>query len=299
MEEHKMSNNPSNPEGGWQGLNDDKYNADERNRQIAERDERLGFGQICNDGSTTPGGLRVELAKLVATSKEAQQIVLDSGGELPTVPKEFRLSQGEIGTVVADEQGQWTASVTSNGQTFAFRSESRDAALMACERALEKARGPQFKELTEGQRLNIIRLCQNHDVLTALGSYLFFVLGDVVTDKHPDEIASTPEFLPVMNQAVYFCWRHANNAYHATPEAEASLAKFAGDRPLTLGLCNAWFLAYEESTEQRRAAQADAPETEPFVTQDDLERLSDTDLAKLRTAALQMRARRVREVLGR
>lgn len=257
------------------------------------------FNRLCDDCHPVPGGFRSELEKLAnSDNKEVIAALAEHNISSPRVPQRFYLSNGQEAVVWADDSGFHSAAIF-NGEQINFSAATRDEVLMLPERYLQQKSGPHFNELTDDQRLNIVRLAQNGDWQTALGSYLYFVLGDEVTTQHPEQIASNPKWLPAMNSGVYFVWRHMNNSYFASAETEAALSQFAGDRPLTIALCNAWWLAYQDDIGQRRADQADAPETDPLVTQDDLERLSDRDLAKLRTAALQMRARRVREVLGR
>jgi len=190
--------------------------------------------------------------------------------------------------------------VTIAGEELDCVGDDRDSVMMSAEQHPARNRGPHFKELREGKKLNIARLAQNGDWQSALGTYLYFVLGDEVTDQHPEEIASNPKWLPVLNAAVYYVWRHATNGYVPSPEAEESLAKFAGDRPLTMSLCSAWWLTYLDDIGQRRAAQADAPENErqpaptPEEIQQGLESLSDEQLNKLHLLTLQRRGHAIR-----
>jgi hypothetical protein len=274
------------------------YNADEHNQKLAEQDEKWGLGRLSDDGSQIIGGFRNELERLAnSDNKEVIAALADAGVTSPRVPRRFYLSNSQEAVVWADDAG-WHSAAIFNGEQINFSAATRDEVLMLPERHLQQNSGPHFKEISEAQKLNVVRLAQNRDVLTALGSYLYFRIGDEATDMHPEEIASNPKFLPVMNEAVYFVFRHANNAYFPTPEAEASLAKFAGDRPLTLALCNAWWLAYQDDIGQRRAAQAPAPEKELVPSQEEvtaeMETLGDSALEKLRSQTMRKRAQEIR-----
>src|SRR5260370_12996945 len=156
MSSSDNKNKKSTGWGGYQGINDDKFDPDEHNRQIAARDESWGMGRLSDDVLQSSGGLRSELLKLVATSADAQQVLAAEGIELPTVAKQFRLSQNEIGTIVADARGLRTASIVVDGQTLTFQSEDRDFAMMSAERYLEKNRGP--RDLTSSEALKVARM---------------------------------------------------------------------------------------------------------------------------------------------
>jgi hypothetical protein len=273
------------------------FDFNERSKEIERTDV---FNRLTDDAIPVLGGLRTKLEELANTDNaEVIAALAEHGVMSPRVPQPFHLSNGQKATVWADDSG-WHSAAIFDGQQVNFTADSRDGAMMLSEKYLQQNHAPHFNELTEGQRLNIARLAQNGDWQSALGTYLYFVLGDEVTDMHPEEIASNPKFVPVMNQAVYFVFRHVTNGYVPTPEAEVSLAKFAGDRPLTMSLCSAWWLTYLDDIGQRRAAQADAPENErqpaptPEEIQQGLESLSDEQLNKLHLQTLQHRGHAIR-----
>jgi hypothetical protein len=284
---NKISNDPFAP-----------WDQDAHSRDMCDEKTDV-FNRVVDEVAQHPGGLRRQLEALANSDHpEVAQVLADAGIENPRIRRKFYLSDGAEGAIFADDAG-WHAQIVIGGQTLTFTAGDKDDAMAAAERHAISLRGPHFKTLDEGQLLNIARLAQNGSWQEAIGTFLYFRLGDVVTDQHPEQIASNPKWLPVMNEAVYYVWRHTNNAYVGTPEAEAALARFAGDRPLTMQLCNAWWLAYQELGE-RRAAQAPAPENErqPAPTaeeiQQGLESLSDEAIEKLRTQALKHRGHAIR-----
>ncbi len=283
---NKISNDPFAP-----------WDQDAHSREMQEGDV---FNRLVDEVAQHPGGLRSQLLALANTDHpEVAQVLADAGIENPRIRRKFYLSDGAEGAIFADDAG-FHAQIVMGGQTLTFTAGDKDDAMAAAERHANSLRAPHFKEISDEQRLNIVRLAQNGSWQEAIGAFLYFRLGDVVTDMHPEQIASTPEFLPVMNESVYFVWRHANNSYVPSPQAEESLARFVGDRPLTMQLCNAWWLAYQDHLGQRRAAQADAPENErqPAATQEqiqeELESLPAEQVERLRLQTLKHRAQLIR-----
>ena len=87
-----------------------------------------------------------------------------------------------------------------------------------------------------------------------------------------------------------------------SPEFDDLLDRAASVKPLTINVIDALFDKYEDQRAEaarssRRAAQTVVrePDAEQPVTEVDLEKLSDAEIAKLRTGALLERGRRIRE----
>ncbi len=298
-----MSTNKNN--GGWGIPNADKFNFDIHSRQLEKNDEQQGLSRLVDDGSV--GNLRRNLLQLAATSDEAQDVLRENGIELPTVAKQFRLSHGETGTIVANAQGLWTATIVADGETRSFLSENRDSAMMLAERHLEKNRGP--RELTQGELLRVMRLGQSGESANAIELYVALALNDSPQNhKDAQAILDDPSLTSLLNSAARFVWSCSRSDYIPDEEFEKLLDQVSASRALTIHSVDSIYDRYLEEKAQairhpRRAVQPDAPESEPVVTQGDLERLSDSEIDKLRQAALLERGRRVKqfdqEVFGR
>jgi hypothetical protein len=292
---NRIKNNPWASDPGFE-----PYDQDTHARDLEQTDV---FNVMTNDAP--PGGLRQKLAELVATNADAQQAVLESGGSLPTVAKNFHVSSGETGVIVCDSKGVWRATITLNGEPLSFTSESRDEAMMACERYLEKNRGP--RDLTPEEELLVKRVALAGESANAAQLYCELRLSNM-KHRSEQEILTDPSLVGVLNDGARFVWSCTRPDYIPSAEFDELLDRVSATRVLNINIVD---ILYDRFTDHqaaaarapRRAVQAAAPESEPVVTQDDLERLSTTEIAKLRQAALLERGRRVRkfdqEVLGR
>jgi hypothetical protein len=293
-----MNNKLNNP---WGEPNADKFNFDEHARN---QDANDPFGNRLVDN--VPGSLERNLLQLAATSDEAQDVLRENGIELPTVAKQFRMSHGEIGTIVADAKGLWRATIVVDGQTLTFQSEQRDSAMMGAERYLETNRGP--RELTETEKLRVARIAQSGDSAEAASLYVALRL-DRMAPRSAEAVLTDPTLTWLLNEAAVTIWRYTRPDYVFDQAFEEIVARAAEMKPLSVNNVDFLFDRFQES--QRggaipRSIQAASPENEVVPSQaevqNELENLNDVELSQIRMKTLRHRAELVRrfdEQIGR
>jgi hypothetical protein len=280
------------------------YNADEHNQKLAEQDEKWGMGRLSDDTIQNPGGLRSELLKLAATSRDAQEVLAAEGIELPTVPKKFRLSQSEIGTIVADTKGLWTASIVVDGQTLTFQSEDRDFAMMSAERYLEKNRGP--RDLTSSEALKVARLAQSGESAQAIELYVALRLNGK-DHRSAEDILTDPALTGLLNDAARYVWSYTRPDWSPSPAFDELLDRISATRVMTVNSIDILFDRFQEQqagaarAPRQAAPQAAAtpenarqPAQSAEEIQNELEHLDDAALEKLRMQTLKHRGNAIR-----
>jgi hypothetical protein len=288
-----MNNKLSNP---WGEPNADKFNFDEHARN---QDANDPFGSRLVDN--VPGSLERQLLQLAATNDEVQDVLRENNIDLPTVPKSFRLSHGEIGTIVADANGLWKATIMVDGQTLTFQSEGRDSAMMAAERCLEKNRGP--RPLTESELIRVARLTQSGGTVEAIELYVALSL-DGKDRRSEREILEDPKYKGLLNAAAITIWKFSRQDYVPDEEFEELLQRAASIKPLTVHVVDSLYDKFQDHKSEaarftRRTPHATLPENEPVPSQEqvttELESLGDSALETLRTKTLRHRGHLVRQ----
>jgi hypothetical protein len=195
--------------------------------------------------------------------------------------------------------GKWRATgTTPDGTLHRFTAESRDGLFPKIMRATKPQNS--FNELTEEQKLQVVRLAQSGDRLTAIGTYLRFAIGDARAAQYdgPIEMLSDPALTPAMDAACDFCWFHSNP--HATddPAWHEYKKRILAGRPATFALLDAIWLRYQDHMEN--SAEPDQQTEEPAEAEPNpreivagLNDLDDSEVEQLMASTKRQYAREV------
>jgi hypothetical protein len=120
----------------------------------------------------------------------------------------------------------------ANGKKYV--GDSRDDAMIRCSQALKQ----EARTLTESERLEIARLAASganpgngHAILQAISRYVEKMTGAKLQEAYVD-----PAHLPVVDEAVKFCWEQASPGFSAGPDWDGFLTSYAQGRPYTLAI---------------------------------------------------------------
>jgi hypothetical protein len=275
-------------------INEDKWDQDGHARDQEKTDQ---FNRLCDDVIQTKGGLRAKLEQLAnSDSAEVNAILEEHGITNPRVPQKFHLSNGQRAAVWLDNSG-WHAAAIFDGQQINFAADSRDGAMLACENHLQKNLEPH--ELSESELLRVAHMVQSGQTVSALELYVQLSLGKKVEDESASAVLENPKYRSVLNKAAFTVWTYSRQDYCPNNEFIDVLNEVAASKPLTTAVIDSLYDKFCDDRAHlvrsaRRTAEPASPENGP-VTQDDLEKLSSVEIAKLRTATLLERARRVRQ----
>ena len=158
-----------------------------------------------------------------------------------------------------------------------------------------ETRPGQPRTLTEHEK----RLCAlravNGDLAGAVGEYIKLKLGEPSAEEiidslaNPESFVSDPLYVPVMNEAIWFCWEQSTTNYTPTPERRRFLHSFVAGRFLTLDLLNAAWAACQlaERDASRSALLYPTQQAETGLReQTNLDELDDAALENLYHATL-------------
>jgi len=185
----------------------------------------------------------------------------------------------------------WRAEGTVNGQRHRYTANDRDGLLSKL--ATIPKPNP-FRKLTEEQELQVIRLAQSGDRLTAIGTYLRFAIGDARAAQYdsPVEMMGDPKLIPVMDDCCNFCWYHANPHAIDTPDWHEYKNHVLAGRPATFQLLDAIWLRYQDHIETQ-PQQPEEPMPDPDIP-GELNDLDDGEVDQLMLATKREFARAVK-----
>jgi hypothetical protein len=186
--------------------------------------------------------------------------------------------------------GSWHADGTIDGTRRRFTDPDREALLG---KLGQIAKQNAYRELTESQKLEVIRLAQSGDRLSAIGTYLKHSIGEVGMSKYssPIEAMYDPALVPIMSKCAEFVWFHSNSHAVDSPEWHAYKDRILAGRPVTIELLQAIWMRWQVFLEDRPAPpQAEIPD-EPEDVGGDLNEMSDEEVAQAYRATVRASAR--------
>ena len=178
-----------------------------------------------------------------------------------------------------------------------FTSENLDLAFKTLARSgqLEMKPGT-AKSLSESEQLHIISLCKAGQLEDAVSQYLDYSLPDAEEHwSNTTAFLSDPNSLTVRNQACKFVWFHSRPVQD-TPDFRAYEKVYFKHRPVRTVAdyddCYCAFEAHDKVIQRDRAIYGDA-QREPDEAVEQLNDLSDVEVARLTQSTLQTRARQM------
>lgn len=286
---------------GWQVDTSGLPSVQARQREENGSDDSLidpRFAPLAHD---RPVRLRNELVRFVnANSRDAEvrRILEKEGIENPSNPKTVILPGGVEGRVFCKD-GSWHCIVQTNGARRTFVGDSYDSTVVSAARALGKHRASDIRDLTEAEKLEIIRYSQLGLTQDAIGRYVYFAIGKREIDS-AFEILDDPRYRPLCDEAVWFVWSHAKNDFAPTPEREEFIKRFVAERPLTVALLDAaWKACQSAERDAAGSLKAHIPPDEPEPNQHEiargLEDLGDEEVRNLLGQTLRVYSRELKQ----
>jgi hypothetical protein len=197
--------------------------------------------------------------------------------------------------------GAYHAEGTIDGVRHRFAAKDREALLGKIGQATKPANP--YRELSENEKLQVIRACQAGDKLTAIGSYLRFAIGEARASKYhsPLEMMHDAALVPIMDECANFCWFHCNPHALDSPAWDAYKSRILAGRPVTFDLLDAIWLRYQDHLEGesdpsllRQTEAPDEPEETPREALEKLNALDDDEIDNLMHSTQRQFAREVR-----
>jgi len=272
---------------GWTAMNEGMYDPAEDALRRQEADEKYGFGRLTDDTIPVLGGLRSKLDEMVRDGNSDVLAVMEENGiDDSRVPRTIYLATGQAAKIHGDVDG-WHVVAVIDGQELVFTNPDRDTCMAQASAYADRNHEP--RDLSRSERLHIARLAQAKNIKEALIEYLKCRLGNADLDSPEADV----RYQHIYNSAAFEVWMFAENSYVRNPQFEQLIWQVAEEKPLTYAIIRDLYRAYCTQKPSARPS-AETPEAEPTITETDLERLSDAEVAKLRQATLNERGRRIR-----
>ena len=154
------------------------------------------------------------------------------------------------------------------------------------------------RELTEQERLHVIRIAQQGRVTDAIGQFLQYALDD---EEPSLDVIYDPAYRQVCDRATLFCFEASQADYSPTAERREIFRRFAAGRPLTITLLQqAWAgcQRHEEIHARTEMLGSLQKPQDELLTDKALDALSDDAVDQLFHASLREYARGVKRAPG-
>jgi hypothetical protein len=148
------------------------------------------------------------------------------------------------------------------------------------------ARQTTIRELTQSQRLEIIRLCQGGQKYEAIDRYLAYAIGHRQRYANDAAMLSDPALLPILNRIAEETWFYSEPEAPNSAEWHTFKQAFVASRPLTHDLLDAAYEKFKRTP--RLLAPTPIEEPDPREIVDDLNEMTDEEID--RTYAATVRA---------
>jgi hypothetical protein len=190
---------------------------------------------------------------------------------------------------VSFHDGMWHADEIG-GTRHRYQDRDRDTLLG---KLGQIAKQNAYRELTESQKLEVIRLAQSGDRLSAVGTYLKHSIGEAGMSKYssPIEAMYDPALVPIMSKCAEFVWFHSNSHAVDSPEWHAYKDRVLAGRPVTIELLQAIWMRWQVYLEDRPAPQQAEIPDEPEDVLEDLNDLSDEQIEQIYKGTVRASAR--------
>jgi len=241
--------------------NEDKYDANKVARARYGRDDQTDPEFAPLDSAGYGIGSRDLKKFLHAASEESD----------PNKPRGFKLraSNGqEIPVQITQRGALWIALAPLNGEWREFHEATYEKLLALLMKTF--CQGPAIRPLSEAGRLSVARLCTAGRLAEALTVYLEDRCGNV-----EETALNDPRYKTVFDEAGWTIFVFSTPDFVDGAEVRRYITKHIGNRPVTLPLLRAAFLAYRKNG----AAEPTSEQSEP-------QRVSDEDLAAMTDEAL-------------
>jgi hypothetical protein len=257
------------------------------------------FGQIDRGGPRAPatGSLKDMLSSL--SEEEVLSALADSkdAREREKALAELRdIAQGQAAKEFLEANPDYyacdenykaiTERLYDNGVEAPFTAADLQTAYeqLIAEGALEMAPGSCY-QLSEDQLLEIARLAQQGRTADSIGLFLHYSLPDF-SPAQLRQVANDSDYIPLCNESVYYTFTHCTQDYIDNDANRQFLMRFVGNKPYTLSLLQT---AWAACKQYKVAAKTRVPEPTREVIAQDLNNLSDAEVADTLKAVTQLR----------
>jgi hypothetical protein len=216
-------------------------------------------------------------------SNELKEFLTQQTAERDAGPSVVHVGEHKFRITYRD--GVWTADGEVNGQRHRYTAPDREALLGK----LMKVARPAIRELTQAQRLEVVRMCQAGEKYKAIDLYIHYALGHL--HRSDEQLLADPALLPLLDQIAEETWFYSEPDAPDSEEWHAFKEQFAANRPLNHDILDSAFAAFKEAAP--RVREMDEAE-EPEEPEPDLNDLSDEEVQKVYTATVRQSARSAR-----
>lgn len=150
------------------------------------------------------------------------------------------------------------------------------------------------RNLSDSERLHVMRLAQGGYVEKAIDQYIQYALDD---DSPSIDVLNDPDYRGALDTAVMFVFETATLDYSPSEERRAFLLRYAAGRPLTFNLLTqAWQTLRQREASYERQETLDRfqrPEAQP-PSERELNDLSDEEVSRLYRSSLREYVRSIK-----
>ncbi len=180
------------------------------------------------------------------------------------------------------DKGTWRSTGKLNGMKHALTGKSREEVLDKLVRLGQRVEAERVHELTESERLQVVRLAQSGDVRGAIALHLRIAIGEERASQYENqnEMLSDPALSEAFDDAAALTWFAARPQVQDSAEFQEFLERYRGGRPLTHDLLDGAHARFQEDQYKRTPLLPPKKEATPTEIRQSLEDADDETIRR-------------------
>ncbi len=238
------------------------------------------FGGLVNESRFSLRRALTDMAEKDGNDPEIARVLEDGGIENPSAPTVVHIA-GQPFTIRYDA-GVWRGEGVLDHKRHRLTGKDKQELIDKFMVLARKSKTESIRELSEGEKLQVVRLAQGGDIRGAIAHYLELAIGEERANQYenPTDMLGDPALSMVFDEAAALTWFASRPRVQDSDEFQDFLQDYRGGRPLNHDLLDGAYSAF--SDRRNRLVFADLPRTQgtspASPTASDLENMNDQEI---------------------
>ncbi len=238
------------------------------------------FGGLVSESRTRLRDVLPKMVEQAGSDPEIARLLKEAGIENPNAPSIVHVCDEPF--KVFFDQNTWRSTGTLAGIKYNVTAEDREGLLGKLTQLARRVEAERIHELTESERLQVVRLAQSGDVRGAIALHLRLSIGEERANQYenPNEMMGDRALAGAFDEAAALTWFAARPQVQDSAEFQEFLERYRGGRPLTHDLLDGAHARFQEDQYKRTPLLPPKKEATPTEIRQSLEDADDETIRR-------------------